>query len=461
MPYFLGVVGSDFSSSRARLRELRGELRQLEISSQRASAYRNQVLAEAASLRSAAIDSGMGEIANFEPLVESALAAIEAIADWVEPEELVSDDRGEELDRLRVTASSVRSEIAGLKERKDSAEAYAIRASSFADEGARQESRTKLLSLFGEVQSDPTCPLCGTTLADETRALTMVRESFGRLESQLSAVERQRPQLAAYLREIRESIVTQEAELRRVEAAIHSVVRNRQESRERESAAFRRARIAGRATEVLSSLQTTALAVASDARMRKLRREISKLESEFSDESIAERMSDVEAALSATVIRFAQAMDLEQSDQPIRFDLKEFQLRFTVGLQSVTLERIGAQKNWVGYHIAAILALQKWFADNNRPVPRFTVFDQVSQPFFSNESQNDPDRSEENLVDQDREQVMRLISQFEAFCKSEARSVQVILIEHVYSNEEWFRDALVERWLDGDALVPEDWPAVE
>jgi hypothetical protein len=33
----------------------------------------------------------------------------------------------------------------------------------------------------------------------------------------------------------------------------------------------------------------------------------------------------------------------------------------------------------------------------------------------------------------------------------------VILIEHADINEDWYRDAVVERWRGGKKLVPEDW----
>lgn len=38
---------------------------------------------------------------------------------------------------------------------------------------------------------------------------------------------------------------------------------------------------------------------------------------------------------------------------------------------------------------------------------------------------------------------------------------QVILVEHADVNEEWYREAVVERWRGGTMLVPDDWPRGE
>jgi hypothetical protein len=51
-------------------------------------------------------------------------------------------------------------------------------------------------------------------------------------------------------------------------------------------------------------------------------------------------------------------------------------------------------------------------------------------------------------------QMFRLI--FEAV-EAVAPGLQIILIEYADLNEDWYRDAIVERWRGGKKLVPEDW----
>lgn len=40
-------------------------------------------------------------------------------------------------------------------------------------------------------------------------------------------------------------------------------------------------------------------------------------------------------------------------------------------------------------------------------------------------------------------------------------SLQVIIVEHADLNEQWYREAIVERWRGGMKLVPDDWPRVD
>ena len=40
-------------------------------------------------------------------------------------------------------------------------------------------------------------------------------------------------------------------------------------------------------------------------------------------------------------------------------------------------------------------------------------------------------------------------------------NLQVIVTEHADLNEEWFQDCVVERWRDGEILIPSAWVAKE
>lgn len=458
-PYFLGVVGEDFSQQRERLRQIRHELKVLQGKEDRAASRSFRVVQDASALRSDALDAGM-QVSNHGDLdAESAVQIVEEISAWTETEEAAVGEDGEELQRLRSELSEKQEQFENAQSQLESAEAFSVRASGFADEGARQDSRTKLVSIFGDQVSASICPVCESTLERENEVIRQVVESSRRLREQLNAAERQRPRLSKYLQERRAECEDLRRQIEILKRSVFTIISTRQAIQEMERAALRRARISGRAAEMLATLRTDAMASSEGPRKRKLERELKELASEFDDDAIAERMRAAETSISAAVSRYAKAMNLAQSDIPLTFDLKELLLRFTIGLQTVTLERIGAQKNWVGYHLAAVLALQEWFSKNDRPVPRFSIFDQVSQPFFSNESQEDPDRTEADLVDEDRKQVLLMIRQLYDFCVEMKGDSQIILTEHISSNQEWFTNSVVDEvWRNGKALVPPDWP---
>jgi Protein of unknown function (DUF3732) len=62
------------------------------------------------------------------------------------------------------------------------------------------------------------------------------------------------------------------------------------------------------------------------------------------------------------------------------------------------------------------------------------------------------------LPDDDRHRVQQMFRLIFEVVEAVAPGLQVILIEHADLNEDWYRDAIVERWRGGLKFVPADWP---
>lgn len=82
--------------------------------------------------------------------------------------------------------------------------------------------------------------------------------------------------------------------------------------------------------------------------------------------------------------------------------------------------------------------------------------DQPSQVYFP--ADKDVDGSMGLVPDDDRHRVQQMFRLIFEAVEAVAPGLQVILIEHADLNEDWYRDAIVERWRGGKKLVPEDWP---
>ena len=48
----------------------------------------------------------------------------------------------------------------------------------------------------------------------------------------------------------------------------------------------------------------------------------------------------------------------------------------------IPMRDIGSDENYLSFHVAVALGLQRYFQIHNRPVPGFVVFDQLSRPFY-------------------------------------------------------------------------------
>jgi hypothetical protein len=156
--------------------------------------------------------------------------------------------------------------------------------------------------------------------------------------------------------------------------------------------------------------------------------------------------------------KWARELFLEHSSSPLRLDLKKLTVVADTLDGAVPMERMGSGENWVGYHLIAHLALHQWFVQRSRPVPHFLFLDQPSQVYFP--AEKDVEGSMTLVSEDDRLAVSRMFRLVFDAVAEVAPGLQVIVTEHADLGDDWYREAVVERWRGGLKLVPEDWPRV-
>ena len=68
------------------------------------------------------------------------------------------------------------------------------------------------------------------------------------------------------------------------------------------------------------------------------------------------------------------------------------------------------------------------------------------------------DESLDHLADSDRQALLRIFQILFQVVKLLAPNFQIILTEHAYlTNDKEYKEAVVERWRDGNALIPREW----
>lgn len=147
--------------------------------------------------------------------------------------------------------------------------------------------------------------------------------------------------------------------------------------------------------------------------------------------------------------KWAKALQLEHSDNPYRLDLNKVTVVVDKPERPVPLKQLGSGSNWVGVHLIAYFALQRFFVNANRPVPRFLFLDQPSQVYF-------PSELDEKQIDWNEVNKMY---QFIIDRTNELNGkLQVIVVDHADLKEDSFRQFICENWWPIDKnLVPIDW----
>ncbi|MBY2952044.1 DUF3732 domain-containing protein [Rhizobium leguminosarum] len=190
-----------------------------------------------------------------------------------------------------------------------------------------------------------------------------------------------------------------------------------------------------------------------------LRTQISLLQQTVSEADIRRKLGNALDRVANFANRMVPRLDAEWPDAPLRLIIEDLTVKVLRGTREDYLWEIGSGANWLAYHVALMLALQRFFlGEPHHAVPSMLVFDQPSQVYF-------PKRAAEESIelvpwrDQDVAAVRKVFSLLGSEAVSSQGRLQVIVLDH--ADEDVWGDIegveLIEEWRDGRALVPTDW----
>lgn len=456
LPYFLGAVDDNFVAGKARLRELQRSLRNRERTLARLEALASGGINEAAARLAEGRDAGL--LAQDEA-PESWDAAVEIlrVAVNASPEEQLiryeeSPDQAELL-RLNDERASLRHQLARHQDELEAMRTLLSDENGFVRETHEQVSRLTSLRLFANSE-EPCCPLCDqpTTNLPSSRTLEVEMQ---RASDQLERVTRHTPRLEALILEQEQRINETKRLLQENRTALDALRRTDEQLSQLRDSAARRAYVLGRISLFLETLPQVADNSELRTEISELQHEIEQLESVLSDENIQERLDSILSVISRNLTAWAERLELEHRGNPFRLDLKYLQVVADTDDGPIRMDSMGSGANWVGCHLIAHLALHSWFVQKSRPVPRFLFLDQPSQVYYPAEQNIESSLIE--LEDEDRAAVIRMFELIRDVVNELHSGFQVIITEHADIAEDWYQGAVVERWRNGDALIPAEW----
>lgn len=455
LPYFLGAIGEDRYLKQKRFEEARTRLPRLEREYAEARALANEASGTARTLLLEAKRVGLVPL-DAVPETTSELREVLAAAAAPRPLSYARiDDPTADLTDLEDRRRRLRAELQELRDELADLHRLEREASEFELEAREQQARLSAIGLvFSEDGSVDTCPLCDSSLAIPVPSVSQIKSSLSGLERQLSSVRRDNPRLQARMAELEATRTAIEEQLRSVQRDITSRIEENERLRIEQDQFTEQARVAGRIGYYLENVRT----VGSDDGIRlataRVRAEVTELEQALDQEALEERLTTALGLVGRDLTTYAGDLSLEHGDNTLRLDRKNLTVVADTMDGPLALPQIGSGENWVGYHVAAHLALHKLFRARRRPVPAFLMLDQPSQAHYP------PDRDIgqiDGAEDEDQAAVARLYKLLWTYCGQLDATMQIIVTDHVELLEDWFRVSIVQRWRDGIKLVPMTW----
>lgn len=457
IPYLLGAVDDEFLLKRARLRQLRVDLRKAQRDIEDTQIVRSEQTIRGSMLLAEARDAGLLGDEESNDIPASRLRQLtETTGDFrsLEP-------RTEEtLQGLYEARSALESDLDRVKRELSQTRSLGAEVNDYSDEQREQAGRLQSLGLFEESSVDEgTCVLCKSRLRKPPPSVSELRLALEGVGFRLKSLATGAPHLQALVADLEQKAHGLRDQLEENRRQLESVYASQERLQQLRDMAARRAMVLGRISLYLETLQAEEAVPTAGVDVRAMKERVRSLQEELSSDRQQERLLRALSRISADLTRLARLLDVEHSENPIRLDLARLTVVAETPQRSLPLTQMGSGENFLGYHVAAHLAIHGWLIQNNRPVPRFLFLDQPSQVYFLSQTGKDaPDRLNE-LKQKEADDLLRLYHLIVETTKGLSPAFQVIIVEHADLGDAVFQSAVKHRWWTrAEKLIPPDWP---
>jgi len=460
LPFFLGAQGVEDLRRREQFAERRRDLRRLQQRLRAAEAERTAGLERAGSLVTEAVDVGLlaaqPELADLNAARDVLRQVIDIPLVQVDGTEL----GGGQFERLRHRRNEINDGLREIADQLQGLDEFAAVETSYVGELSEQHARLASIGLVPSESTDAACTLCGQTLGDQTspphQAISQALERAGR---RLDLAQRDRPRIQQARSVLLDQRLALRNEARDVDQSLDALATQDELVSRARDAINVQSYVRGRIALYLDATED-----ANDEQLAKLRAQVNSLERTVAElaealdaAALRSRTTSLLRSVSRQMTSWAQELGLEHAADGVQIDLDRLTVVADTSQGPAYMDRgeIGSGMNWVGYHLTAYLALQAFFIEHHRPVPGFLVLDQPSQAFFPRDREAGGDLDE--LTDTDREHTRQLYQLVHTVVGQLDGQLQVIALDHADFDDSWFAESVVQRWRDGQALIPGSW----
>lgn len=388
LPYFLGLVNQEIVGKRADLKLKNQELKRLQDTIQKKNKLLNDDLVLATSLLAEARQVGLSNAEGFH-LLDDFVSELSTIKDSglrntsdVLPDKELLYDFYEKDNEVNGKIENLNYEVRKLIKIRELASSYTLGKEEY-------KSRLQAVNLLSDHAKNHNCPLCNTYLLEPVGKVEEIRHTISDISSELNLLEAEMPKVENRIREINTELQELREERRVIKKTINGLSldsSNVNTLREEQQ----QARVIGRISFFLDYVIGEHSKM-DELRINKLQNDISELEGEVGSDNLSERLYTVRKQLSKIATDVLKELPFEERYR--NFDVDFNPLDLSVSIESddrnIAIRNIGSDENYLSLHVSVIIALHRFFAKNNLPVPGVVIFDQLSRPYYNSEEESD------------------------------------------------------------------------
>jgi cell division protein FtsB len=449
MPYFLGIINEESLALESEKSILKRKLSLEKRALEEERMLQGGGMQRATSLISEAKYVGLLESdANIDyESYQSLYENLTKVNEW-KPVELVTTG----MDKLSFLQSQLKSnqeELDIIGEDIRNAKRFAGETFGYVNEAEHQKMRLQSIGLFETLDFTPNhCPLCSGLMKESLPSVEAIKTAIKNLDENIESVAREKPKLRKFIDSLEDEQQKLREDNKRLKIEIDGLYNQKEEAEKLKDLNSRRAKIVGRISLWLESVEVSDDTKSKELSIKSIEDRLSEIDGLLDKDTVEERKQSVLTRMTVDMSKWAKELDLEHSEHPYRLDMNKVTVVVDKPERPVPLQQLGSGSNWVGIHLIAYFALHKYFISLNRPVPRFLFMDQPSQVYFP---------SDIDAQDTDKTEVNKLYSFILDRVKELDGNMQVIIVDHANLNDDDFQSAVIEKWWNGEKLIPESW----
>lgn len=355
----------------------------------------------------------------------------------------------------------------GLRSNLDRLRLFGDEIAQYNQEVSEGAQRSQQIGWFAKkIRGAQACPFCGDSNDSASKRLQAL-EANAVMAARVSEFSNAtKPVLNEETRRIQEQLRSETEKLEGLRTRIEQL----QEWKQIQGRIFEAYRFAGQIDFWVSSRRSIGGEGGLLNKRRRLDEELKELNEQLSDSARQQRHQRAMQTVAEGIAWRASRLRLERAADNPRLSISDLTVHFGRDKHYDTLSEIGSGANHMGYHLATLMSLHKYFIFEETPsVPQFLILDQPTQVYFPEKWPEELDSSLDDIAElssrldqyeNDILSVRLLFSELANFVTEMSARIQIIVLDHAgaVAREGIPGVNVVDTWRQNDeGLVPADW----